>query len=307
MTKVALTFPGQGSQAAGMAAGLEGPALEALLDAAAASGLDLRAALAGTDDELRPTEVAQPALVAVECALLAELPGDLEVVGVSGHSVGEYTALVAAGALTPEAAMALVVERGRAMASMRSGTMSALLGLDAAAAEELCAEVSQRGQGVVVVANLNGPGQNVVSGDVDAVAALEELARARGARRAVRLNVSGAFHSPLMAAAASSYAQRLAGAPLLDAAAPVVCNVDAAALTGADELREQLTRQLESPVRWTECVERLVQLGAELLVEVGPGSVLTGLARRIAPQVAAVAVNTPERARSLGSAEAVTR
>ncbi len=285
-----------------MGGGLEGTRLEALLSAANDAGLDLAGALRGTDDDLRPTEIAQPALLATEVALLDSLSSEVEIVGVAGHSVGEYAAAVAAGALTPGGAMALVVERGRLMAGMRSGTMSALLGMDAEIVGAICAEVTAAGTGQVVVANLNAPGQTVVSGDVEAVAAVEEIARNRGCRRAVRLNVSGAFHSPLMHRASEQFA------PLLDAAAiesprtPVVCNVDAQAVTGAAELRSRLKQQLTAPVRWTDCVARLVELGAEALVEVGPGAVLTGLARRIAPGVRAIAVNTPQQVGSLGQA-----
>jgi len=138
-----------------------------------------------------------------------------------------------------------------------------------------------------------------VSGDLDAVAEVEARARDRGARRTIRLNVSGAFHSPLMESAAHEFAELLDRTPLHDPSLPIVCNVDAAAVTTADELRPRLARQLTSAVRWTDCVERLVALGAELLVEVGPGSVLTGLARRIAPGLRAMTVDTAEQMRSL--------
>jgi len=285
-----------------MAAGLEGDALSRLTSVAREHGLDLDGALAGDDATLRATEVAQPALVAVEIALLAHLPATLEVVGVAGHSVGEYAAAVAAGALRAEDAMALVVARGSAMAKMRSGAMSALLGLNEQVVAALCAEASARGAGVVVVANVNAPGQVVVSGDSGAVAIAEELARERGCRRSVRLNVSGAFHSPLMRAAAAEYAPTLRSAPIRDARTPVVCNVDGAAVTAAGEVRSRLEQQLVSPVRWTDCVEGLVRLGAEVLVEVGPGAVLTGLAKRIVPGVRAVAAGTPDAVRGLAGA-----
>lgn len=298
--RAALTFPGQGSQAAGMAAGLlDTPVARSLLDAASARGLDLRTALAGDDDALRPTEVAQPALLLVSCVLADALQtawgGSVELVGVAGHSVGEYAALVAAGALDPVEAMGLVVERGRAMAAMREGGMAALLGAEAALAEEICAEASGGG-GVVVVANLNAPGQVVLSGSRDALDRALALARERGVRRAMPLNVSGAFHSPLMAPAAERFAALLDGAAFHDAEVPVVCNVDAAAVRDAAGLRERLRAQLTAPVRWVDCVQRLVALGADTLVEAGPGSVLTGLARRIAPEVRAMSVNNLDAA-----------
>jgi [acyl-carrier-protein] S-malonyltransferase len=299
--RAALTFPGQGSQAAGMAAGLlDTPVARTLLDAASARGLDLRAALDGDDDALRPTEVAQPALLLVSCvlagALRAAWGGSVEVVGVAGHSVGEYAALVAAGVLDPAEAMGLVVERGRAMAAMREGGMAALLGAEAALAEEVCAAVRDSGGGVVVVANLNAPGQVVLSGSRDALDRAVALARERGVRRAMPLNVSGAFHSPLMAPAAEQFGRLLDGAVFRDAAVPVACNVDAAPVRDAAGLRQRLRAQLTAPVRWVECVQTLVSLGADTLVEAGPGSVLTGLARRIAPEIRAMSVNNLDAA-----------
>jgi [acyl-carrier-protein] S-malonyltransferase len=282
-----------------MAAGLEGLELDRLWRVAAESGLDLRRALAGSDEQLRPTHVAQPALLAVELALLAHLGSDVQVVGVAGHSVGEYAAAVAAGAITPEDALRLVVTRGALMAGMRSGAMSALLGLDAAQVEELCAERRAAGDGTVVVANTNAPGQTVVSGDSEAVADVERRARERGARRAVRLNVSGAFHSPLMQEAADRFAPLLDAVRVVDAAIPIVCNVDATAVTDCEALRERLKAQLISPVRWADCVERLVSLGAEVLVEVGPGSVLTALAKRITTAARCMAANSRQAMASL--------
>lgn len=299
--RAALTFPGQGSQAAGMAAGLlDTPVARTLLDAASGRGLDLRAALGGDDGALRPTEVAQPALLFVSCVLAHALReawgGGVEVVGVAGHSVGEYAALVAAGALDPAEAMGLVVERGRAMAAMREGGMAALLGAEASLAEEVCREVRDSGAGVVVVANLNAPGQVVLSGARDALDRALALARERGVRRAMQLNVSGAFHSPLMAPAAERFATLLDGAAFLDAQVPVVCNVDAQPQRDAASLRDRLRAQLTAPVRWAECVQALVGLGADTLVEVGPGAVLTGLARRIAPDLRAMPVSSLDAA-----------
>jgi len=284
-----------------MASGLlDTPIARTLLDAASQHGLDLAAALGGDDDALRATEVAQPALLFVEVVLGVALYGSadggpLDVVGVAGHSVGEYAALVVAGALEPAAAMGLVIERGRAMAAMREGGMAALLGADAALAAQICAEASRDG-GVVVVANLNAPGQVVLSGSRDALDRALALARERGVRRAMPLNVSGAFHSPLMAPAAERFAASLDAAPFAGATVPVVCNVDAEAVRDAAGLRQRLRAQLTAPVRWVDCVQRLVALGADTLVEVGPGSVLSGLARRIAPEVRVMSVNSLDAA-----------
>jgi [acyl-carrier-protein] S-malonyltransferase len=275
------------------------PIAREMLAAAEACGLDLATALSGDDEQLRPTGIAQPALLFVECALRSTLPAGVDVVAVAGHSVGEYAAAVAAHALTPADAMRLVIERGRAMAAMREGTMSALLSLDLEAATAVCAKAQRDTGEIVIVANHNAPGQLVISGSHRGVEAATQLAMARGARRVIPLNVSGAFHSPLMADAASLFGVALDSVALSDPQPPVVCNVDARAVHTAGALRERLREQLTAPVRWIECVERLVELGAETLIEVGPGSVLSGLARRIAPGVRALAVNTPEAAASL--------
>jgi [acyl-carrier-protein] S-malonyltransferase len=254
MTRVALTFPGQGSQAAGMAEGLlDEPLAGSLLAAASARGLDLAAALGGDDDALRPTDVAQPALLLVEAVLadaVRRIAGEqVEVVGVAGHSVGEYAALVAARALDPAEAMGLVIERGRAMAAMHEGGMAALLGAEASLAEEICREVGEEGGGVVVVANLNAPGQVVLSGARDALDRAISLARERGVRRAMPLNVSGAFHSPLMAPAAERFAALLDAATFNAAVIPVACNVDGAAVRDAAGLRTRCAHPVDLATR----------------------------------------------------------
>lgn len=287
--RVGLCFPGQGSQAAGMADGLETTDLgRRLLSAAAGLGADLSAVFGDDEASLRPTDVAQPALVFTELVLAGALPRKTEVVAVAGHSVGELSACAAAGALEPETALRLSIERGRLMAAMHEGVMAAVLGLDAGTVEEICGAVD----GTVVVANLNGPGQVVISGTRPAVAAAAARAQQAGARRVVPLRVGGAFHSPLMEQAGAAFAQLLDTTPIRDAAVPVVANVDAAPVRDAGDIRERLRLQLVSPVHWTESVQRMVELGADTLIEVGPGSVLTGLARRIVPGVRALSVST---------------
>ncbi len=278
------------------------PIAAEMLAAAQSCDVDLSAALAGDGDRLRPTEIAQPALLFVECALYSTLPGDLDVVAMAGHSVGEYAAAVAAGALRPADAMRLVIERGRAMAAMREGTMCALIGIDVELATTACDDAHRETGEVVVVANHNAPGQLVISGSTAGVDAAAKLALSRGARRAIPLNVSGAFHSPLMASAATRFDVALDAVAMSDPNPPVVCNVDACAVRSAGELRDRLRAQLTSPVRWIDCVRRLVDLGADMLVEVGPGSVLTGLARRIAPDARALPVNTADEASRLNVA-----
>ncbi|MDQ6847321.1 MAG: ACP S-malonyltransferase [Candidatus Dormibacteraeota bacterium] len=299
MTRAALCFPGQGSQGAGMADGLlDEPLARSLLAVADAEGLDLAAALRGSDEELRPTEIAQPALLFVELVLADVLPPDLDIVGVAGHSVGEYAAVSVAGAYSAEDAMRLVIRRGREMAAMHEGTMAAVIGLDVDAVSVVCDEVRAGGD-VVVVGNVNAPAQVVVSGSADGVRRAGELARQAGARKVIPLNVSGAFHSPLMAPAAQRFAEVIAATPRSVLGFPVVCNVDGAAVAGSDNLPDRLARQLESPVLWIDCVRTLVGLGAEVLVEVGPGTVLSGLARRIDPTAVTATVNDRDGAARL--------
>jgi [acyl-carrier-protein] S-malonyltransferase len=192
-----------------------------------------------------------------------------------------------------------VIERGKAMAAMRDGTMCALIGIDVDAATAVCAETQRDTGEVVVVANLNAPGQLVISGSTAGVEAAAKLALSRGARRAIALNVSGAFHSPLMASAATRFESALDGVSISDPQPPVVCNVDAQDVQTAAALRDRLRAQLTSPVRWIDCVHRLVDLGADTLIEIGPGTVLSGLARRIAPDVRTVSVATADAARHL--------
>jgi [acyl-carrier-protein] S-malonyltransferase len=277
-----------------MAAGMIDTELgQRLLRVADDQGLPLRDALLGSDDALRPTEIAQPALLFTECVLMSALDRS-DVAAVSGHSLGEYAACVAAEALTAEDAMQLVIARGRAMAAMQEGTMAAFIGLDAADVEAICAEVRATHDEAVVVANVNAPGQTVISGSVHGVHAASELARTRGVRRVVLLNVSGAFHSPLMTHAAAAFASSLDAVELRGPVIPVVCNVDAHPARSADELRDRLRRQLTSPVQWIACIEAMLSMGVSTFVEVGPGSVLTGLARRIAPDATAFAISRLE-------------
>ncbi len=284
-----------------MAAGLfQQPLATSLLEVAASEGLDLAAALRGSDDQLRPTQIAQPALLFVELVLAAALPMDLEVVGVAGHSVGEYAAVSVAGAYSPQDTMRMVIRRGREMAAMTEGTMAAVIGLDAEVVEAACAAARAGGK-VAGIGNLNAPGQVVISGSTDGVERAGAIAREQGARRVIPLNVSGAFHSPLMTPAAERFAAVIHATPRAGLSVPVVCNVDAVAVTDSADLPARLARQLESPVRWIDCVSSLIGLGADVLVEVGPGAVLSGLARRIAPQVRTAAVNTLDDATTLST------
>jgi [acyl-carrier-protein] S-malonyltransferase len=220
-------------------------------------------------------------------------------VGAAGHSLGEFAALVAAGALELEDALQVVLVRGRAMAeagSVHPGAMCALLGVGPEGAAELC-ELA-RGADVLVVANENSPQQVVLSGSVAAVERAEALAAERRIR-AVRLKVAGAFHSPLMEPAVAPLAEALAAVALRAPRFPIAENVTGELTTDPEELRRLLVRQVVSPVRWSRCVQALAAAGADTFVEAGPGDVLTRLAKRIVPQARAVAVGTPADALAL--------
>lgn len=234
------------------------------------------------EDTLRRTENTQPAILTVSAALHRVLAANgLRPGWVAGHSLGEYSALVAAGALPVGAAATLVHHRGRYMQEAvpeGEGSMAAVLGLDNDQVARICAQ--QDGAGVVEVANVNAPGQVVIAGHRVAVEGAVAAAQQAGARRAIMLNVSAPFHCSLMQPAADRLAPELDGAPLVDPAVPVVCNVDAAAVTTAAAARDALKRQVTQPVRWSETLEFLAAQGVDVFVEVGPGRVLSGLVKR---------------------------
>jgi [acyl-carrier-protein] S-malonyltransferase len=234
------------------------------------------------DESLRLTQNTQPAILTVSAALHRVLEGrNLKPDWVAGHSLGEYSALVAAGVLDVGSAAELVHNRGRYMqeaVAEGAGSMAAILGLDNEEVAAICA--SQGGEGVVEVANLNAPGQVVIAGHQGAVQRAVEAAKEAGARRAILLNVSAPFHCSLMQPAADRLAPELADAAFAEPAMPVVCNVDAAAISGGDAARDALRRQVTSPVRWSETLEFLAAQGVDVFVEVGPGRVLSSLVKR---------------------------
>lgn len=287
MTRMALLLPGQGSQFVGMGHDLAEtfPAVrEVYEEADDILGFRLsRLCWQGPAEELTATEHAQPAILLHSYAvwvLVRELVAESTVVA-AGHSLGEFTAHLLAGTFTFGDALRLVRCRGELMArsgAERPGTMAAVLGLTPEQVNEICVGVST---GTVVPANLNAPGQIVISGDVDAVSVACARATEAGARRVMPLNVSGAFHSPLMEVAADGLEQALADADAADPGFPVIANATARAVRDADAARRTLRAQLTSAVRWVEVVERMREEKPTRWLELGPGSVLAGLLRRI--------------------------
>jgi [acyl-carrier-protein] S-malonyltransferase len=288
---VGLLFPGQGAQAVGMGkdfAASHDAARKVFDEANSILGYDLRQlCFEGPADQLTLTTHAQPAIFTTSCAVIAVLreKGLLkDVLATAGLSLGEYTAVHYAGCLSFADALRLVKRRGAAMQDasdkVRSGMVS-LLGADVETAQKIADKA--RGDGVLVVANINAPGQIVLSGDLEACARVPEAAKELKVRRATQLQVAGAFHSPLMAPARAALEQALKDVPIRDAAIPVVTNVTAAPVTGASEIRSLLARQLTSPVRWEESMHALAALGCKRFVEPAPGNVLSGLAKRILP------------------------
>jgi [acyl-carrier-protein] S-malonyltransferase len=292
------------------------PEARAVFDRAdAALGFPLsRACFEGPEEALRLTATTQPAILATSLAayevLSRRLSDDVVTpIAAAGHSLGEYTALVAAGALGLEDAVRTVRRRGEYMQEavpVGQGAMAALLGARLDQVEALCREAA--GGDVLAPANLNAPDQTVVAGSAAAVDRLAALARSHGVRKVVRLPVSAPFHCALMAPARRRLATDLARLAMRDARFPVITNVAAQPLTEAMALRESLEQQVTAPVRWTETMERIGELGAEVLIEVGPGRVLSGLAKRTVPTLATLNVEDPESlAAALGALETARR
>lgn len=303
-----LLCPGQGSQKPGMAKELAAAfpeAAQVLQRVNAALGVDLSAMMFdGPDAELTKTLNAQPALLAHSAAVWAVIGPTVgpRVKAAAGHSLGEFTAYHAAGAIGLEAAATLVRKRGELMyaaGEARAGAMAAVLGDLRDPIEHVCEQASAAA-GLVVPANYNSPGQVVISGEVPGVELAMTMAKEAGAKRCIRLNVSGAFHSPLMEPAADGLRQALGQAGIQDALIPVVSNVNAAPTRWQPSILHLLLRQLTMPVRWTDVVARLAaQHPQALFVEMGTGSVLTGLVRKIAPAVQTATCGTPAEIETL--------
>jgi [acyl-carrier-protein] S-malonyltransferase len=295
MGMTAFVFPGQGSQYVGMAKDLfesHAPSRTLMEKADAILGFRLSAlCFNGPEEELRQTKNTQPAIFLHSVALFQAIAGRPSMV--AGHSLGEYSALVAAGALSFEDALRLVRLRGELMqraGEEHPGTMAAVVGLTPEAIADVCREASS--EGIVQPANFNSPGQIVISGSVPGVRRGMALAKERGAKIAKELVVSGAFHSPLMAGAQEGLKEGLDRTTVRDAAIPVYANVTAEPVRRAEDIRALLYRQLTSPVRWEESMNNMVRDGMTACTEIGPGKVLQGLIRRIAPQVAAAGIDS---------------
>lgn len=300
MSRAAFLFPGQASQFVGMAKDLyeHSPlAREVFTNANRALGFDLqKICFAGPEDELKKTSITQPAIF-VHSFIVAQLLAEkgLQPQMAAGHSLGEYSALAAAGVLEFDEALSLVKLRGELMHEAglaNPGTMAAVIGLEPADIEAVCREVSSAG--VVQAANFNSPGQVAISGSLAGVEAAMVLAKAKGAKKVVPLQVGGAFHSPLMAGARAGLRDALDRAHFKDARVPVYVNVTAKPESRADRLKKYLDEQLTSPVRWVETIENMIADGARQFYEVGPGNVLAGLLKRIHRDFTATTVGTAE-------------
>lgn len=298
--QLAFVFPGQGSQSLGMLAGLADahPQVHATFqEASDGAGVDLWAvSQAGPEEDLNRTEITQPALLAAGVAVwrVWQASSGAMPVLLAGHSLGEYSALVAGGALSLHDGARLVRLRGQLMQSAApagTGAMAAVIGAEDALVIEVCQQVS--GSQVVVPANFNSPGQIVIGGHAQAVDAAMAVLAERGVRKMVKLAVSVPSHTPLMREAANRLADAMASVAWRVPSLPVVQNVDAEVHEGAEAIRDALVRQLYLPVQWTASVQALVARGATRVAECGPGKVLTGLARRIDKSIDARAVGLP--------------
>jgi [acyl-carrier-protein] S-malonyltransferase len=280
----AYVFPGQGAQFVGMGKDLyENSALAKELFEKANEILGFRITdlmFAGTDEDLKQTKVTQPAIF-LHSVILTKVMGDkFKPEMVAGHSLGEFSALVSAGAMSFEDGLKLVSQRAMAMqkaCEIEPSTMAAIVGLDDATVEQVCESISE----VVVAANYNCPGQLVISGSVAGVDKACALLTEKGAKRALKLAVGGAFHSPLMEPARAELAKAIEETNIVNPVCPVYQNVTATAVTDAAQIKKNLVAQLTAPVKWTQTAENMIKDGATLFTEVGPGSVLQGLIKKV--------------------------
>ena len=288
----AYIFPGQGAQFTGMGLDLyeNSPLAQQLFEQAnGILGFPITEIMfKGTAEELKQTKVTQPAIFLHSVILAKTLGDDFKPEMVAGHSLGELSALVANGVLTFEDGLKLVSKRALAMqkaCEAQESTMAAVIGLEDNVVEEICAGID----GVVVAANYNCPGQLVISGEISAIDKACEALTEKGARRALKLPVGGAFHSPLMEPAREELAAAIKNTVFSEPDCPIYQNVVAKAVTNSDEIKENLIAQLTAPVRWTQCIQSMISDGGTEFIEVGPGKVLQGLMRKIDRSVAASA------------------
>ncbi|MFS0778676.1 ACP S-malonyltransferase [Neobacillus sp. 3P2-tot-E-2] len=306
MGKIAFVFPGQGSQIVGMGqqlAQLYPEVMQYFKKADERLSAELsKLIFEGPQEELTKTVNTQPALLTTSLAILERFQkAAIKPDYVAGHSLGEYTALVAAGALTFEDGVYAVRKRGEFMEGAvpnGEGTMAAILGLDREPLSKVTAEVSDSGF-PVSLANLNCPGQIVISGSRKGVELASAKAKEAGAKRAIPLEVSGPFHSSLMKPAASELRQVLDGLDMKDARIPVIANVSANPMTAAEEIKENLIEQLYSPVLWEDSVVKMIDLGVDTFIEIGPGKVLSGLIKKINRSVKTYSISDEESCQSV--------